>query len=171
MVYGERAMKDAWPELALRDERHYGDRVVPCHLGRPANLAALIAAAIDRHGDDEAIVAGGQRLTFRELDRLAGTIAGNLAARGIAAGDRIALLLCNCPEFVLYALAAIRLGAIAVPLGARLKAPELDYALNDCGAVALVYESDYAGNLPAPSALPGLRLRILIDGTAPGAEP
>ncbi|HEX3499308.1 MAG TPA: class I adenylate-forming enzyme family protein, partial [Stellaceae bacterium] len=164
-------MSGAWKGLVLRDERHYGDRVFPCHAGRPENLAALIATTVDRHGDDEAIVAGGRRLTFREVDRLAGNVAGNLAARGIKAGDRIALLLCNCPEFVIYAMAAIRLGAIAVPLGARLKAPELDYALNDCAAAALVYESEYAGNLPDPALLPNLRLRILIDGATSGAEP
>jgi long-chain acyl-CoA synthetase len=171
MVYDKIRMSGAWPGLVLRDERHYGDRIVPCHVGRPATLAALFEATVARHVEDEAIVAGGRRLTYGELDRLAGNVAGNLAAHGMKAGDRIALLLCNCPEFVVYALAAIRLGAIAVPLGARLKAPELDYALNDCGAAALVYESEYAGNLPDPTALPGLRLRILIDGTAPGAEP
>src|SRR5437899_1893572 len=42
---------------------------------------------------------------------------------------------------------------------------------HDCGAAALVYESEYAGNLPGASALPSLRLRILIDGSAAGAEP
>lgn len=164
-------MSGGWGGLTLRDERHYGDRVFPCHADRPKSLAALFAATLARHGAAEALVAGGHRLSYAELDRLAGTVAGNLLARGIGAGDRIALLLCNCPEFLIYALAAIRIGAIAVPLGARLKAPELDYALNDCGAAALVYESEYAGNLPNPSALPALRLRILIDGAAAGAEP
>jgi long-chain acyl-CoA synthetase len=171
MVYGQTAMSGAWERLMLREERHYGDRILPCHVGRPANLHALIAATVARHGAAEALVAGGRRLSYAELDRLAGNVAGNLTAHGIGAGDRIALLLCNCPEFLIYALAAIRIGAIAVPLGARLKAPELDYALNDCGAVALVYESEYAGNLPGPSALPALRLRILIDGAVAGAEP
>ncbi len=164
-------MSGPWPGLTLREERHYGDRVFPCHAERPANLVALIAATVAGHEADEALVAGGRRLTYGELDRLAGTVAGNLAAHGIKAGDRLALLLCNCPEFLIYAIAALRLGAIVVPLGARLKAPELAYALEDCGAAALVYESDYAGNLPDPTALPRLRLRILIDGEAPGAAP
>jgi long-chain acyl-CoA synthetase len=165
-------MSGPWRRVpALRDERHYGGRVFPCHAERPANLAALIAATVARHGTDEAIVAAGRRLTYGELDRLAANVAGNLAARGVRAGDRLALLLCNCPEFVIYVMAALRIGAIAVPLGARLKAPELEYALNDCGAVALVYECEYAGNLPDTAALPSVRLRILIDGAAAGAEP
>jgi long-chain acyl-CoA synthetase len=167
----EAAMSGAWPGLTLRDELHYGDRVLHCHVGRPANLAALFAATVTRHSADEALVAGKRRLTYGELDRLVANVAGNLAAQGIKPGDRIALLLCNCPEFVLHAIAALRIGAIAVPLGARLKAPELEYALNDCGAAALVYESEYAGNLPDPAALPALKLRILIDGMASGAMP
>ena len=115
-------------------------------------------------------MAGGERATYAELDRRAGLIAGNLAAHGIVAGERVALLLCNRLEFVTYMLACVRLGVIVVPLGARLKAPELDYAINDCGAAALVYEGEYAGNLPAWSALTTLRLRILVDGAASGAE-
>jgi long-chain acyl-CoA synthetase len=164
-------MNGPWPGLTLRDERHYGDRIVPCYVGRPANLVALIEAIVARHPGDEALVAGDRRLTYGELDRLAANVAGHLAAQGLKPGDRIALLLCNCPEFVVYSLAALRIGAIAVPLGARLKAPELEYALNDCGAAALVYESEYAGNLPDPAALPALKLRVVIDGAASGAIP
>src|SRR5260221_2857170 len=161
----------AWPGLALRRERHYGDRVFLCHAARPRDFPALIAETVAGHAADEAIVAGSRRLSYGELDRLAGNVAGNLARHGIGAGDRVALLLCNCPEFAIYLIACLRLGAIAVPLGARLKAPELETALNDFGAAALGYESEYAGNLPDPSALPSLRLRILIDGRAAGAEP
>jgi long-chain acyl-CoA synthetase len=161
----------AWPPFALRSERHYDGRVFACRADRPRILAALIAETVSRCGAGEAIVAGARRLSYGELDRLSGHVAGNLARHGIGAGDRVALLLCNCPEFVIYLIACLRLGAIAVPLGARLKAPELETALNDCGAAALVYESEYAGNLPEPAALPSLRLRILIDGSAAGAEP
>jgi long-chain acyl-CoA synthetase len=162
----------AWTRVGtLRDERHYGGLVLPCHVERPRSLAALFAETASHHPEREAVVAGGRRVTYGELDRLAGLIAGNLAARGIVAGERVALLLCNGVEFVAYMMASARLGAIVVPLGARLKAPELDDAINDCGAAALVYESEYAGNLPEWSALPTLRLRILIDGAAQGAAP
>ncbi len=162
----------AWSHVgALADERHYGDRILSCHVERPRSLHTLLSEAVRRHPGREAVVAGNRRLTYAELDRLAGTIAENLAARGLGAGERVALLLCNCVEFVAYLMACTRLGIIVVPLGARLKAPELADAINDCGAAALVYESEYAGNLPAWPELPTLRLRIVIDGAAPGAEP
>jgi long-chain acyl-CoA synthetase len=165
-------MVSAWSRATtLHDERHYGDRILACHAERPRSLAALFAGTVTRYPEREAIVAADRRITYVELDRLAGLIAGNLAARGIVAGERVALLLCNRIEFATYMMACARLGAIVVPLGAQLKAPELDYAINDCGAAALVYEGEYAGNLPIRSALPTLRLRILVDGAAPGVEP
>src|SRR5258706_112217 len=43
----------AWPGLALRRERHYGDRVFLCHAERPPNLAALIAETVVRHAAAE----------------------------------------------------------------------------------------------------------------------
>lgn len=173
--------EDAWRDLDLRDERHYGGLVFPCHAERPANLVALIAETVARHAAAEAVIAGARRLTYGELDRLAGTIAGNLAARGIAPGERVALLLGNGAAFPLYAIACLRLGAIAVPLGTRLKEPELAHAINDCGAAVLVHEGEYDANLPALGALPTIRLRIRvdgpevdaagIDGVGPDAEP
>ncbi|MBV9522250.1 MAG: acyl--CoA ligase [Alphaproteobacteria bacterium] len=155
----------------LRLERHFDRLDLPCYAERPANLAVLLAQSVARAPGSEAVVAGKARLDYAELDRLTRNVAGNLAARGVVPGERIALLLCNGVAFVVFALAAIRLGAIAVPLGARLKAPELEHAINDCAAAVLVYESEYAGNLPPSAALPSLRLRIIADGAAPGAEP
>src|SRR5260221_13433989 len=105
----------AWPGLALRRERHYGDRVFLCPAERPRNLAALIAETVARHAAVEAIVAGARRLSYGELDRLAGNVAGNLARHGIGAGDRGALLLCNCPEFAIYLIACLRLRAHPPP--------------------------------------------------------
>jgi long-chain acyl-CoA synthetase len=160
-----------WPGLDLRSECHYGGRVFSCHADRPRNLLAMLDETVARHAADEALVAGAWRLSYGELDRLARHVAGNLAARGIAPGERVALLLGNGVAFVVYALACLRIGAVAVPLGTRLKAPELDHAINDCAAAALVYEGEYAGSLPPPASLPTLRLRVLVDGTAPGAEP
>jgi acyl-CoA synthetase (AMP-forming)/AMP-acid ligase II len=131
----------------------------------------MLDASIAARSTNEAVVASGRRLTYAELDRLAGFAAARLAASGIGPGDRVAFLLCNCVEFAIALAACIRLGAIAVPLGARLKAPELDYAINDCAAAALITESEYVGNLPPTAALPTLRYCVLVDGDMPGFVP
>jgi bile acid-coenzyme A ligase len=55
-------------------------------------------------------------LTWRELDDRSTRLAGALAARGLAQGDRLALGLRNSPPFTLGALAAWKLGAVPVPV-------------------------------------------------------
>ncbi|HVM81926.1 MAG TPA: class I adenylate-forming enzyme family protein [Stellaceae bacterium] len=164
-----------WPATgpggALRRERHYDGRDLLCFSERWPDLNAMLDDVVSRHGAREAVVGDGRRLSYAELDRLAASAAGNLARRGVAAGDRVALLLGNCPEFPIFLLACFRLGAIAVPLGVRQRGPELEYLLGDCGAVALVLEAEYAANLPAPELVPRLRLRFVVGGSAAGAEP
>jgi len=159
------------PGGALRRERHYDGRDLLCFSERWPDLNAMLDDVVSREGAREAVVGDGRRISYAELDRLAASAAGNLARRGVAAGDRVALLLGNCPEFPIFLWACFRLGAIAVPLGVRQRGPELEYLLGDCGAVALILEAEYAANLPAPELVPELRLRFVVGGSTAGAEP
>jgi O-succinylbenzoic acid--CoA ligase len=167
-------MKTYWPPPGpggtLRVERHYGGREFRCFRERWPDLNAMIREIVAIHGEREAVVGDGRRLTYRALVEHAENAAGHLAGRGIKAGDRVALLLGNCPEFLTFLLACFRLGAIAVPLGTRHREPELRYLLGDCGASALVLEAEFASNLPPAEATPGLRLRIAVGGAAAGCE-
>ncbi|MGE0385169.1 MAG: class I adenylate-forming enzyme family protein [Gammaproteobacteria bacterium] len=158
-----------FPETRL--EAHFGDRVVRCWRDRPADVNALLAHAAGRGGTGDALVAGDLRLTWAALEDRVGRLAAGLAARGITAGERVALLLRNGPEFVPLFFAVLRLGAIAVPLNVREREPELRHVLADCGARAIVHHADLADRLPAPAHVPALRLRVSAGGDAPGAEP
>jgi long-chain acyl-CoA synthetase len=144
-----------WPETgpggALRLERHFDGRRFRCFSERPPHLDALFRASLARFPDAEAIIAGETRLTYRGLDRLVAHMAGNLRARGVGPGERVALLLGNCPEFLVAILACARLGAIAMPIGTRQRAAELEFLLNDSGAVALIFAAEFAANVPAPA--------------------
>lgn len=159
------------PGGALRLERHYGDREFLCFSERWPDLNAMIEEVAQAHGGSEAVVGDGRRLTYRALAELATNAAGHLAGRGVRSGDRVALLLGNCPEFLIFLLACFRLGAIAVPLGTRQREPELRYLLSDCGASALVLEARFASNLPPADAVPDLALRILVGKGVPGCMP
>jgi O-succinylbenzoic acid--CoA ligase len=159
------------PGGALRIERHYGDRDFLCFSERWPHLNAMIREVVAAHGASEAVVGDGQRLTYGALSELAEHAAGHLARLGVQPGERVALLLGNCPEFPIFLLACFRLGAIAVPLGTRQREPELRYLLEDCGAAALVLEAELGGNLPPADATPGLALRIVVGGAVPGCEP
>lgn len=153
----------------LRREAHFGDRVVDCFANRPGSLHALLEQAVSRRPEGEALVCGDERMTYAELGRAADQLAAALVAQGIRAGDRIGLLVGNRNAFVTLLFAAARIGAIAVPMGLRLQAPEIRHILTDCGACLLVHEAELADRLPAPPEVPGLRIRIAIGGPAPGS--
>jgi fatty-acyl-CoA synthase len=99
------------------------------------NLNVLLAHA---HSDRVALVFDGVQRTHAELHERAARVAGALAARGVRAGDRVAMLLQNGLEFPETMLACHRLGAIAVPINFRLTQSEIDYILADSGAITLV---------------------------------
>jgi acyl-CoA synthetase (AMP-forming)/AMP-acid ligase II len=158
---------DTWP--ATRFEAHYGDRLVRCFSERPASVYAMLLDAVQRNPDGDAIVCGDSRITFRELLDLSSRMAAGLAAHGIAAGDRMALLLGNRNEFVIMLFAAARLGAITVPLSIREQAPGLAYMLNDCTAALVVHEADLGDRLPTAADVPSLRVRVSV-GVCAGSE-
>lgn len=156
------------PIPALRNERHYGGRVVPCFTERPASFNAMLADAVTRHPSGEALVCGSTRLTYSELGAAAARLAGGLAGLGIAPGDRVALLLPNSAEFVIALIGIIRLGAIAVPLNIREGPSELAFVLADCGATALIHGAELAASIPPPGATPVIAHHIAVEA-APGS--
>jgi acyl-CoA synthetase (AMP-forming)/AMP-acid ligase II len=85
-----------------------------------------------------ALVFDGRERTHAELHERVTRVAGALSARGVRAGDRVAMVLHNGLEFPETLLACHRIGAIAVPINFRLTQPEIDYILADSGAVTLV---------------------------------
>ncbi len=158
-----------WP--ALRQELHHGDRVVTCFAERPASLHQMLEGAVQRNPDGDALVCGDTRLTYRQLLEQSSRIAAGLAAHGVGAGDRVALLLGNRIEFVLALFAATRLGAITVPISVREQTPGLAYMLGHCAAVLLLHEAELAPLLPAADGLPALRARFAVGGACAGSTP
>ncbi|MGQ0550559.1 MAG: o-succinylbenzoate--CoA ligase [Armatimonadota bacterium] len=79
-------------------------------------------------------------LSFGDLDRRAEGTARKLAALGVHAGTRVALLLRNGADFAVLTHALPRLGAVMVPLNVRLAAPELAWQLGDSRAALLISE-------------------------------
>jgi long-chain acyl-CoA synthetase len=155
----------------LRHELHFGDRLVRAFRERPANFDALIRATAAAHPAAVAFVHETRRLTYSELDAALSRVAGNLAARGIAAGARVGVLCEASIEFMLATFGAMRRGAIAVPIGIRLQAPELEYVIQHCGMEALIFDASLAHLLPHTQRAPGLEHRIAVGSAVAGAEP
>lgn len=87
-----------------------------------------------------AVMASGERLSFRDLDGRVSATAGWLKAQGIGQGDRVALLMRNGLPFVLLVQAISRAGAILVPLNTRLTSAEVHWQLRDVRARLLIYD-------------------------------
>ncbi len=109
-----------------------------------ANIASWLAGHAQTRGDALALTDTERRLDYAELDARVQRCAGALAARGVQAGDRVALVLGNSTSYLETLFAAARLGAIAVPLNARLTAPELRGLLADCTPRVLVSDARHA---------------------------
>src|SRR6266542_3765596 len=75
-----------------------------------------------------------QCVTYSELDELVQQTAGYLQSLGLQPGDRVALQLTKCLEFILLHLATLRLGAISLPLNLAYPPDEIKYFLSDSGA-------------------------------------
>ncbi|MBI3684667.1 MAG: long-chain fatty acid--CoA ligase [Acidobacteria bacterium] len=94
-----------------------------------------------------AVRADSGTLCFASLNWRVERLAAEFHMRGLGAGDRLAMLLPNCPEFIEIIYACARLGVIAVPLNTRYAVPEIDQALHDCAPKGILRHS----SLPRPT--------------------
>ncbi|MFI7672831.1 acyl-CoA synthetase [Actinophytocola sp. NPDC049390] len=115
-----------------------------------------------------AVVSGDLRATYAEFDTAVNRAANALAARGLAKGDRLALLSHNCWQYGVLAYATARLGVVLVPVNFMLTGPEVGYILEHSGASGIVAED---GLVPVAEAAigdrpVGLRAVIPLTGAA-----
>ncbi|MGZ4710763.1 MAG: class I adenylate-forming enzyme family protein [Acidimicrobiales bacterium] len=85
--------------------------------------------AADRFGDRDAVRAGDDRWSFRDLDGLSNAFADHLSGRGVGVGDRVAVMMANRVEFVIAVHAISKLGAAAVLLSPAWKTVEVGHAV------------------------------------------
>ena len=84
-----------------------------------------------------------KKLSNRHFNEQVNKTAHALADLGIAKGDRVALLMSNCSEFLEIFFACAKTGAIMVPLNFRLAVPELVYILKDSEPTVLIYSAEF----------------------------
>jgi acyl-CoA synthetase (AMP-forming)/AMP-acid ligase II len=104
----------------------------------------FFASQVARDPNMLAVASGGLRRTYRELDDRVLRLAAALSARGVAKGDRIALLSENSPEYVEYELAAACLGAIVACQNWRLAAAEVQHCIDLVSPVLIVTSERHA---------------------------
>ena len=96
----------------------------------PATVPELLRTFCALYGDErEAVVAGDERLTFADRDRISESVALALAGRGIAKGDRVGIAMRNCPAWIVVYMGITKAGAVATLLNGWWQSHELDHAL------------------------------------------
>lgn len=133
-------------------------------------LPAYLAAQAQLLPDKAALVCGETRVTFRQLHEHSSRIATYLRNSGIKIGDRIAICLPNCCEFVTIFFAVVRCGAIAMPINMRLSSNEISAIIKDAEPVAVFFgesERDTVNKLDTA----GLQRFFVGDASHPNETP
>jgi len=137
---------------------HY-DEGMPATLGPypERTLLDYLDEAASERPDGPALLFKGHTVTHGELQRLSDAFAAALAALGVAKGDRVALLLPNCPQFLICELGAWKAGAVVVPLNPIYTEPELAGGLARTGAETIVVLTPFYGRVKAVQPRTALR--------------
>ena len=107
-------------------------------------------------------------LTWREFDEKANRFANLLLARGYRKGDKIAILLMNCLEWLPIYFGILKAGCMAVPLNFRYTADEIKYCLDLADADALVFGPEFTGRVEQIiDRVPRVRMRIYVGDDCP----
>ncbi|MDR1321391.1 MAG: acyl--CoA ligase [Gracilibacteraceae bacterium] len=122
------------------------------------NVAELFMLNTRRFPSKTALIAGGRRLSYAELNDEVNRLARGFLALGLRPGDKAAYLLRNCPELIEVYYALQKIGAAAVPLNHRLAAPEIGRLLRFSRCRLLVCGEEFQDKLPAADSLPELLL-------------
>jgi long-chain acyl-CoA synthetase len=144
------------------DSIHVGSRAMSLNLG-----TILQAAAADRPRH-VALRMDERVLTYAQLDRAARGVAASLVARGLAPGDKVALLVPNVPEFTIAYFGILYAGGAVVPINVLAAAPEVAYFLADSEAKLLVAHPLFAA--PAKAGAQEAGVPLVLAGGGPGAD-
>ncbi|MDT5132776.1 MAG: long-chain acyl-CoA synthetase, partial [Mycobacterium sp.] len=141
-------------EVGVRDIAGASHRVFV----QAAATAVDVVGSLRAHGDAELLVFDAQRWTyeqfFADVDALSATLQLDF---GVMPGDRVAIAMRNCADWLITLAAAIQVGAVVVPINSWGSSEELAFALLNSEATVL------AGDLPRTEAV----LDILTEGRIP----
>ena len=112
-------------------------------------------------------------LTWGEFDAKANRFANLLLARGFRKGDKVAILLMNCLEWLPVYFGVLKAGCMAVPLNFRYTADEIRYCLDLADADALVFGPEFTGRVEqVVDRMPRVKMRVYVGDDCPSfAEP
>ncbi|MGF1641306.1 MAG: class I adenylate-forming enzyme family protein [Rhodospirillales bacterium] len=135
------------------------------------NIGMLLTRHARFRGDHPALVVGGRRLTYRQLNATVNRLANALIAAGLGKGDKFATVLPNCLELMVAYWAAAKSGTVVVPLSPLLQDAGLVTLLGDSDTVLVIGDGAFAPVLGRiRDQVPGIaadRYLLVGEGTVP----
>ncbi|GAA3446488.1 long-chain-fatty-acid--CoA ligase [Planomonospora venezuelensis] len=131
------------------------------------NLADRLRLAAERLAGRTAVTLDGAQLTYGAMELMSARVAALLRRRGIGAGDRVAVMLPNVPEFAVVYYGVLRTGAVVVPLDPLLRKREIAAYVGDCGARLLIAWHAFAETAEAGTAGTGADCFFVVPGEFP----
>ncbi len=136
-------------------------------------LGHLIATRAREYGDRTFLFFRDREISYRELDVRSNAVASHLLRLGLKAGDKVAIMLPNCPEFLYLWFGLAKVGAIEVPVNTAHRGELLGYMLNHSDSRWLVIADSFLSRLEEiPDPLRKLE-RVFVyseNGRVPGAN-
>jgi long-chain acyl-CoA synthetase len=129
-----------------------------------ANLAGNLLTSAARFPERPALRHGDIAVSYAELEDASARVADLLHERGMRAGDRVALMLPNVPQFVYAYYGILRAGGVVVPMNVLLKTREIGFCLADSGAVLLLAWHEIAGFADDGAGRPGAETVAIHPG-------
>lgn len=134
------------------------------------NLFEPIEKHAQKDPDKTAIVYEGQRISYREFVSRVDELAKTLSGLGLSKGDRVAMLMHNCPEMVFGFYGAMKLGVISVSLNIMFKKDEIDFIIEDADPKVLIVHERFLETAEKLERILENRLKIVILGDKAGSS-
>ena len=111
------------------------------------SLVDLMVDSFERHADRTAYAFLGRDFTYRDIDQRSQALAAYLQGKGLARGDRVAIMMPNTPQYPVAVAAILRAGFVVVNVNPLYTPRELEHQLRDAGAKAIVIIENFAATL------------------------
>jgi acyl-CoA synthetase (AMP-forming)/AMP-acid ligase II len=141
-------------EFEIAEQDVLGVRM-PVFVNRERSLGEMLARS-EALGERDYLVTADRRISYAQHTSRVASLADALASRGVRAGDRVAILAANSPEWIIAFWAAASLGAITASFNAWWTPAEIEYALGHCTPSVLIVDAKRAARLPSSLSIPVL---------------
>ncbi|EKN70954.1 long-chain-fatty-acid--CoA ligase [Neobacillus bataviensis LMG 21833] len=149
-------MKKRWLKFYPKD-------VNPDVVIEEKSLNDLLDNAVSRFGNDISLEYNEEKWSYLEVQKISNKLAGVLYQRGFKKGDRLSIMLPNCPHYIFSAFAVFRLGGIVVQTNPMYVERELEYQLNDANAEFMICHASVYERVKRVQSKTSLKKIIIVQ--------